>query len=356
MESSITTMIKTQSEEPSQNSTVKSFVTLDIAKFLCAVLVIALHANPFESFSKVLAFADRHIITVVAVPFFFMCSGFLFRPEKVGKSLKRLLRMYILWSAVYLIFQIADCIQNGYDFLDWVSSYIKNFFISGSFATIWFLLALLVAMALYYFLTEKLRMKSSIVLVISTVLYVIGCAFSAYAGLLGKSNIAATVLELYYSAFDTVKNGVIFFGLVYFAMGHILRENDRYLLSMQKSLIGLAVSSIIVACEALAVTVCNFNTGGCDLLISLLPFEYFFICFVLSLDIRIKSSTALFLRKMSILMFLTQRIPLTILERYLYPTIGKPNSFVNFLIVLLSTICISFVLLRISERIRKSEN
>ena len=56
----------------------KQYYSLDLAKFICAVLIIILHTSPFASYSGILDFGFRSIITVIAVPFFFVSSGFLF--------------------------------------------------------------------------------------------------------------------------------------------------------------------------------------------------------------------------------------------------------------------------------------
>ena len=55
----------------------KQYKSLDLVKFICAILIIVLHTAPFGSYSKMLTFGFRNIVTVIAVPFFFLTSGFL---------------------------------------------------------------------------------------------------------------------------------------------------------------------------------------------------------------------------------------------------------------------------------------
>jgi|GEM_PF-3830886 len=57
------------------------------------------------------------------------------------------------------------------------------------------------------------------------------------------------------------------------------------------------------------------------------------------------------MRKYSILMFLTQRIPLSILELWLADTILVQNSMVFFVTVLAATLLISFGILQASKKI-----
>lgn len=54
------------------------YPSIDLMKFIAAILIIVLHTSPFADYSGVLNFGLRSIITVVAVPFFFCASGFLF--------------------------------------------------------------------------------------------------------------------------------------------------------------------------------------------------------------------------------------------------------------------------------------
>ena len=89
----------------------KQYKSLDFAKFICAILIIILHTAPFASYSKLLTFGFRNIVTVIAVPFFFLTSGFLAfkkidsldgekKKTYVVQYLKRLVVMYLIWTVV----------------------------------------------------------------------------------------------------------------------------------------------------------------------------------------------------------------------------------------------------------------
>lgn len=86
---------------------------LDLMKFVMAVVVIAIHIRPEVSFSNHSVKIIFEGIYSLAVPFFFMASGFLlFRKariplEDVGKArilsyLKRMLKLYVVWTLIYL--------------------------------------------------------------------------------------------------------------------------------------------------------------------------------------------------------------------------------------------------------------
>ena len=55
----------------------KNYWSLDVAKFFCAILIISAHfASEWGTFPTLVDYAFS--LYVIAVPFFFCCSGFLF--------------------------------------------------------------------------------------------------------------------------------------------------------------------------------------------------------------------------------------------------------------------------------------
>ena len=56
----------------------RNYGVLDIAKFISALLVIAIHCAPFYQVNETWNFVYVQIIARLAVPFFFTASGWLF--------------------------------------------------------------------------------------------------------------------------------------------------------------------------------------------------------------------------------------------------------------------------------------
>lgn len=54
-----------------------NYSSLDIAKYICALLIIPIHVSPFTSDST-LNFYFVNVLARIAVPLFFVISGFLF--------------------------------------------------------------------------------------------------------------------------------------------------------------------------------------------------------------------------------------------------------------------------------------
>lgn len=143
-----------------------NYSDLDIAKLLMAFLVVEIHARPLMEFPL----AERIIegIDVVAVPFFFMASAFLcFRgldevsfvektlsgAVRVRKTIGRLLKLYLIWTVLYLPVTVFGSVIHG-DCL----AYALAVFVRGTLLIgenyyswpLWYLLASAVGFALVY--------------------------------------------------------------------------------------------------------------------------------------------------------------------------------------------------------------
>ncbi len=337
---------------------VKQRGSLDVAKFISAILIIIIHTAPFASYSKLLTFAFRNYITVIAVPFFFAASGFLLSEKLASLTtdgqntymknyVKRLLIIYVFWSAVYFPFVVAKWLRKGFGFA-LVLEYIKDFIFEGSYSTIWFLPALTVAASVTFLLHKKFKYKK--IFAIGCVFYIFTLFASSYYGLGTKIPIIKDVLHLYYSFFDSVKNGILF-GLIYVSLGGMIFEEDLMRkLSRNKSLFGMAICAVLLFGEVLVYKSLGTNRGV-DTVAVLVPLALFTLTFVLNVEIK-NDGLCYKLRKYSMLLFLCQRIPISILEMFLAETVFVTNSMMFFAVVTISTFAISFAVLKLSDKFK----
>ena len=339
----------------------KQFKSIDLAKFICAILIIILHTAPFSNYSGILSFGFRNVITVIAVPFFFTASGFLcFRKVEtlqdtkdknryVFSYLKRLLFMYLIWSAVYFVFVVINWTRDDFGIFS-VLEYIKDFFFEGSYSTIWFLPALLTAVLIVYFLSKKLTYKQ--IFIIACFIYIFTLGGSSYYGLVSKNSFIKQIYDVYYSFFDTIKNGVCF-GLIFVSIGGMLAVNNEEGAKFSlRSLIPIFCFAVLHTIEEFLIAKFNFNIKGVDTVIFLVPLTYFLFKFILALEIKISDKCCTLFRKYSILMFLTQRIPLSIIDLFLQGTVFANNSIIYFLAVLIATLVISYVIILLSKKFK----
>lgn len=334
----------------------KQYGALDLAKFIAAILIIVLHTSPFSSYSSILNFGFRNIVTIIAVPFFFITSGFLFCTKLNSLSedkgnyyknyIKRLGVMYLLWSAVYFVFVVTDWITNGVSAID-ILRYVKRFFFEGSYSTIWFLPALMTAISIVYLLRKKLPYKKIFFLALP--FYLIACLGSSYYGLTTKIPLISDFYNAYFSFFDTIKNGILF-GWVYVALGGVFSEKS-FKPKPCKYLVLTGVFFVLMAGETIVQTYLKWATNGVDTKLILLPLSICLFYFVMSLNIK-QSPVLVWMRKLSSLMFLSQRIFLTTFDLFLKDTIFVKNSMMYFVSILSLTLIFSFAFIVVSDKVK----
>ena len=94
----------------------KSYTGIDCFRMIAAVLIIAIHTSPLGTYSELGDFILTRVIARVAVPFFFMTSGFFlisrynYKSEKFMKFIKK---TALIYGAAILLY-IPINIYNGY--------------------------------------------------------------------------------------------------------------------------------------------------------------------------------------------------------------------------------------------------
>lgn len=56
----------------------KRINSIDIFRYICAILVVAVHATPFTEINSTIAYIFEAILPRIAVPFFFAISGYYY--------------------------------------------------------------------------------------------------------------------------------------------------------------------------------------------------------------------------------------------------------------------------------------
>lgn len=105
----------------------KNYNSFDVAKFVCALMVVMIHVPPFGSSATGVVgwfnFGIQNYVARVAVPLFFVISGFLIFRGSLGSKVavsyfirysKRIFRIYLFWTMVYLPWSIRNFIENDY--------------------------------------------------------------------------------------------------------------------------------------------------------------------------------------------------------------------------------------------------
>jgi len=222
-------------------NTLKRYSSIDALKFLCAFLVICIH-QPFPGT------VGRYIVAIsrIAVPIFFMITGFFYKSEenqeknKILKLLKIILFASILYFVWNFIIGIAKFIANGnidsiFEVFEVFSrkSILQLFFLNESpiAGHLWYLNAIV-----YVFLCSYILKKAKLFKVlywITPLLLSIDLAFGKYSiAIFGRE------FDLLY-----VRN-FLFVGIPYFIIGNAIRYvyiQERLNVRSQKYLLLIAV-------------------------------------------------------------------------------------------------------------------
>ena len=181
---------------------------IDLVKFICSLLVAAIHIYPFRDFppegGTPLNFFLQSYLARVAVPFFFICTGFFLfgkagltppRGKSVLHTCLRLLWMYLIWRLLF----------------------------PASYRHLWYLTAAAAASALVY-LCAKLGMKLPQLCILALALYLIGVSGDAYRGLtrpLEHTALLGPLIRGYREVFRYTRNG-LFMGFPFVLTGAVL--------------------------------------------------------------------------------------------------------------------------------------
>lgn len=190
------TTVKTENRESRIESgkavRIKSW---DAFKWLAAFLVVAIHTSPLESIWPYGDFLLTRIAARLAVPFFFMLTGYF--AVQVKKTEKKLFLLYLGVTCLYLPVQIYKY-MGGETFT--AGRILKDIFFDGTFYHLWYLPACMLGLAL---MTLLLKCGKENAVAISILLYVIGLLGDSYFGLVRLSPILSKVYDGMFTCFPT---------------------------------------------------------------------------------------------------------------------------------------------------------
>ncbi|WP_143316259.1 acyltransferase [Clostridium sp. HBUAS56017] len=162
--------------------TKKYYGMIDILRLVFAILVMVIHTMAFSSINEDLRIVTSMGICRIAVPFFFIVSGyFLYNRinlEKEPKStLKRLLILYGSWVAIEFV-ALSPGILN---YFKYPLSIIMRLLLFGVTGSLWYISSLIITILLI----SKLLKKDKIIflLIIGFILYLFGTTGDTYYGL-----------------------------------------------------------------------------------------------------------------------------------------------------------------------------
>ncbi len=289
----------------------QTYGILDIAKFVSSLLVVAIHCAPLIEISEPANFVLVQILARLAVPFFFIASGWLFfqkiDPQKSWKDetnvkalkhyWKRILRIYLVWSALYMPLIVVSWVQGGFHWTSLIRL-IRDFLFNGTYYHLWFLPALLLGVPIVYMMYLNIRKQS--MLWLSFLLYMAGMAINVYGSVLSQEPFLESVLNVYQSFFVTSRNG-LFFAPIYLVLGIYIQDFLTQDFKKQ-SFVAFTISFVFYAAEAIILQACGIMNDLTCMYAMLLPTTFFL--FLLLMQFRLKKHKMyVVLRNMSLYIY-----------------------------------------------------
>lgn len=230
-----------------------TYAGIDYFRVISAILVVSIHTSPLSAVNDTADFILTRVLARIAVPFFFMASGFFLFPEtETGKLYRNKLAAFIKKTAalyaVSILLYLPLNIYTG-SIKDWrhLPELLKDIFFDGTFYHLWYLPAAITGAAITWLLLK--RLKAGQALGISLLLYIVGLFGDSYYGIAEKAPSIKLLYQGLFTFSDYTRNG-LFLAPVFFILGAILARRAKPF-SFKICLTGLAASGTLMLAEGL---------------------------------------------------------------------------------------------------------
>ena len=343
----------------SSESKKKHYNCVDLFKFISALLVVSIHIAPFESYNHVINYGFKNYLARIAVPFFFVASGyFLFRKTSYKRFdtnvlliyVWKIFRLYLVWTVIYFpwalkMFILKDEKGIVHGGLNW----IRTFLFTGSFIHLWYLNATIVAVLMIIFcISKKMRIKT--IMCMAFVLYLIGLLPQTYTKFLvpfRNIDVVWTFLRLVQKVIETTRNG-FFYGFLFVGIGMFFAYKP-IVMKFKSAIVGFIVSMLLFLIEAFAVHHLGWAREN-DMYICLIPVTFFLFYLVSHIEMNDRAIYK-HLRKLGTLIFyLHLYVYLSIVDKI--SLIGIHNSLMIYIIIVFITVIASECIILISGKFK----
>ncbi len=338
---------------------------VDIVKFLCAILVVSIHVVPFGSSDdqilKLLNFGIKNCFSRIAVPLFFVMSGFfLYRKMSVENFsllptkayIIKLFRLYMIWTVIYFPFRIKSILTNGKGIVHGIFKYIKDIVFTGSHFHLWYFPALILSVAIIsYLLSRKIELKR--ILSVAALFYAIGLLAQSWFGIIIplRENVPElwAILKVLGKIIVTTRNG-LFEGLLFVGVGAYFAFYG-FKIQKKTAFICFVASYILMFIEAFVVKYFNF-VREYDMYVFLVPLTFF--AFILVLNWRIPSNNSIYkkIRILSSLIFYIHPcVKRFIIKIFNLIEFNIAKTCLLFLMTVIVSVGLSYLIYSISQRL-----
>lgn len=326
-------------------TTKKELTSVDVFKFVAALMVVALHTKPFASFPE----TDYWVTALcrIAVPFFFVVSSFFyFKSNKpIAGYLKRLAQLYVVWLVIESPIVYMRFFANS-SFIEGLKNFMIGLFLNNTFLASWYLMALLLGMWVVYLLS---KWSPALLYVVGVLCAVLSVSHSAYFHLSdseGWSTLTAFASKCFAS------NSFIA-AIPYCILGRYLALREECLLKKSGSFwfllvafVGLAIVELSL-CKHYRLWSMSDSYFLTDSFLSLYPVALVLTVLLLAYNLPVNKEASRMMRKMSILVYLSHPVIATLLMK----ACGMEHGMTLYLCSALISAPLSFAIVKLSNKI-----
>lgn len=215
----------------------REWAALDRFRLIAAVLVVCNHTSPLASYTEVGNFWLTCVLARVAVPFFFMVSGYFLARSGWNNTRRLLKKALLVYAAAVALYLPLNIYNGGYSLAEWP----RKLLVDGTLYHLWYFPAVLLGVVLVQGLI-KLGMPAAFT--IAALLYLTGLGGDSYFGLAKQIPAAAWFYSSFFQAASYTRNG-LFFAPLFLLLG---AAGFRW--SGKVSAVGFAVSLSAMTAEA----------------------------------------------------------------------------------------------------------
>ena len=332
----------------------KGYIGIDYFKFVAAFLVIAIHTSPLATFTGNGDFILTRIIARVAVPFYFMASGFFlisryaYNTNKLREFLKK---MAVIYGISVLIYIPLNVYNHYFSVEHLLPNLIKDIFFDGTMYHLWYLPASMFGAIIAWFLVRKVGFERA--LGITILLYVVGVFGDSYYGVVCNIPTIQRFYTNMFELFDYTRNG-FFFAPVFFVMGGMIADKaDRG--SKKISVMGLSISAVLMLAEGMVLHTLDLQRHD-SMYFALLPCMYFLFILL----VQPKGQRKEVFRTMALAIYIIH--PMVIVAVRLVAKILRSqallveNSLIHYLAVCIVSVVISFLFAKVLHKMKGKRN
>lgn len=312
---------------------------IDYFRVIAAFLVVANHTSPLLSVNGTADFILTRIIARIAVPFFFMTSGFfLLRGQTTGneadreKLLRFLKRTAALYAVSTLLYLPVSIYAGAFSGKHLPEKLLKDLVFDGTFYHLWYLPAAMIGATIVWLLLKGLGYGHAFA--ITLILYMVGLFGDSYYGIAQKAPFLQSFYASVFRVSNYTRNG-LFFAPVFFVLGAMMAPPTGRL-QPKACLTGLAATFPLLLAEGLLLHAFGIPRHD-SMYFMLLPCT----AFVFQSLLHVNGETRKELRDISMLIYLVHPMMIILVRGFAKATGLEQwliaNSVVHFLAVAASS-------------------